>query len=251
MIASLPMYWRDETASTWRRFWKLVQGFAGRDGLNLPELTAPNDVGGDLVSHWVQPDLVLSMTCGYPLRTVLKTRVDYVGTFDFGLPDAPPGHYRSCAICAAERVALDGTLTLAFSGRDSQSGWACVSDPGAENPNLAFDDLLETGSHAASMVAVAEGRADVAYVDAVTWALSKRFDPISARLRVAGLTSPTPGLPLITRAGGPVEPLRTALRDACMAFPEADAAMLGGLNGFVVLDTAKYFTVPDHLPRIA
>ncbi len=251
MTASLPMYWRDETAEAWRGFWKHIQDAAAEEGLALPELSDPENIGEDLMSHWLDPDLSLSMTCGYPFRAALKDRVNYVGTFDFGLRDTRPGHYFSHVICGVERSDLDGGLTLAFSASDSQSGWACVSDPEPKNPQLTFSDVLETGSHAASLAAVAEGRADIAYIDAVTWRFLERHDPNAARVRLIGQTGQTPGLPLITRAGGPVQALQGALSKACRALSGAQSDALGGLIGFTVFDSADYLAVPTYPPRIA
>ena len=58
---------------------------------------------------------------------------------------------------------------------------------------------LYTGSHLASMEAVANGRADVAAIDCVTWSLSKASRPdLVGQLRVIGM-APTvvPALPYV------------------------------------------------------
>lgn len=231
MIASLPMYWRDETAAGWRALWDLVR--AALPG--LPDLSPPDRLG-DLHAHWLSPDLALSMTCGLPLRTALRGKVDYVGTLDFGLGNAP-GYYHSQVI-AREGFAPGTPPRLAFNASDSQSGWAAAQ-------HLApFAGLVETGSHAASLAAVAEGRADIACLDAVTWRLLQRFDPQAASVHPLQRTPATPGLPLITAKGRDPAPLRAALAQAVAALDPATAEAIGGLRGFVVLAPAEYFDIP-------
>jgi len=78
MTASLPMYWRAETAGLWLDFWTCVQRAAPQ--LRLPDLTPPDALGPDWTKHWCDPSLALSMTCGLPFRTILRNRVTYVGT---------------------------------------------------------------------------------------------------------------------------------------------------------------------------
>ena len=62
---------------------------------------------------------------------------------------------------------------LAFNGPDSMSGiLALTRDLEAAGESLAiFADRLETGSHRGSIVAVAEGRADVCAIDCRSWQL--------------------------------------------------------------------------------
>ena len=237
MIASLPMYWRAETAAAWQRFWATVQAQAARAGVDLPDLTPPDDLPADWADHWRRPDLMLSQTCGLPFRTTLKDQVSYVATFDFGLRCAP-GYYHSCAILRADRPHGFRATSLAYNAADSQSGWAAVHD------HTAFDRLLVTGAHEASARAVAEGRADIAYLDAVTWRLLERFTDLGTHLRVADRTPPTPGLPLITAKGRDPDPLRRALDAAVRTLSPDEAADLGGLKGLAVLDPADYYAVP-------
>ena len=60
-------------------------------------------------------------------------------------------------------------------------------------------EWIETGSHRASVRAVAEEKADVAAIDAVCWALALRYEPEAvSRLKVIGQTPLRPGLPFIT-----------------------------------------------------
>lgn len=240
MIASLPMYWQDENAALWREFWRAVQA-----RIDLPDLTPPEQLPDDWTEHWRSPDLALSMTCGLPLRTALKGRVAYVGTLGFGL-DCTEGFYFSRLI--ARPGPMSAPLRLAVNAADSQSGWAARFDTGPDIPEIEICDCVLTGSHAASLAAVAEGRADAAYLDAVTWRILRRTDPRAVHVRLAGRTTPWPGLPLIAAKGADVAPLRDALRAACLSFQPEDPMLMGGPLGFHVLDEALYHALPVPPP---
>ena len=54
-----------------------------------------------------------------------------------------------------------------------------------------------TGSHRASIAAVAEGKADVCAVDCRSWKIAQRYEPASAAVRVVGWTGLRKGLPMI------------------------------------------------------
>jgi hypothetical protein len=246
MIASLPMYWRAETDDAWRAFWAEVRTAASAEGLTLPDLTPPEAIPHPLTDHWLRPDLALSMTCGLPFRTALKGKVTYIGTLDFGLGDAP-GYYHSQVIV---RAGCDpaGPLRLAYNSGDSQSGWAVTQNapPFAAPP--AFRSMIETGGHAASLAALVDGRADIAYLDAVTWRILQAHDPNAAKVHPIGPSIATPGLPLIAAFGTDPAPLRRALAAACAAFrPETPMAM-GGPLGFHVLPEQAYHAVPVPKP---
>ncbi|MDJ0827286.1 MAG: hypothetical protein QNJ16_17480 [Rhodobacter sp.] len=246
MIASLPMYWRAESADAWFRFWDAVRRAAAQDGHALPKLTPPDALHADLAAHWLAPDLALSQTCGLPFRTVLKDRVEYVATFDFGLK-CRPGYYYSQVIAHPDVPPGATSLRLAYSTANSQSGWAAATEsPDDGHPPWVASaaTLVRTGSHAGSWTTVAEHRADIACIDAVSWRLLKRFDAADRTVRLRGRTNPTPGLPLITAKGTDPEPLRRALRHAMQSLTATDAADMGGLRGLAVLTAHEYNAVP-------
>ena len=247
MIASLPMYWLEENAAAWKRFWHVVQIGAAREGITLPPLTPPEALPADWTEHWLSPDLVLSMTCGLPFRTVLRDRVTYVGTLDFGLT-APLGYYCSEIVTRATADGAPDTASLtaprlAYNSADSQSGWAAASDFRA-----TATDFLETGYHAASVAAVAAGEADVALIDAVTWRLLRQRGDACNGVTSAGRTRPTPGLPLIAAKGTDPEPLYAALQYGLERLDEADRERLGGPTALAVLREDTYFAVPIPAP---
>ena len=70
-----------------------------------------------------------------------------------------------------------------------------------------FREELETGAHRASVVAVAEGRADVAAIDCRSWNIIQRFEPRARDVAVVGWTRRRKGLPYIAALGSPVADL--------------------------------------------
>ena len=88
---------------------------------------------------------------------------------------------------------------FAYNSLDSMSGIiALTRDLEAAGESLGiFSERIETGAHRASIVAVAEGRADVCAIDARSWDMAQRFEPRD-ELAVVGWTARRKGLPMIT-----------------------------------------------------
>jgi ABC-type phosphate/phosphonate transport system substrate-binding protein len=245
MIASLGMYDFGAAVAANDRLWALIRtGLAGR-GIAAPEaLTRGEHAYWDA---WQSPDLILSQTCGYPFRARLHGRVTYVGTPDFGVEGCPPGYYRSVFVARADdprqTVADFDGASFAYNEPLSQSGWAAPQTHAARL-GISLPPRLQTGGHRLSAHAVAEGRAEIAALDAVTHALLQDNDPVARRLKVVGLTDPTPGLPYITAAGRDPQPIFDAVGEAITALPAADRASLQ-LKGFVRIPVTDYLAVPN------
>ena len=93
-------------------------------------------------------------------------------------------------------------LRLAYNAPDSMSG-ILVLQRGLEAQDSGlhiFRETVETGGHRASIRSIAEGRADVAAVDAKTWGLAQRFEPAALELALVGWTGKRKGLPFVTAA---------------------------------------------------
>lgn len=246
MIASLPMYDRPETAGANDRLWALIRDRLREAGIAAPERLSRG--AEDLFAQWEAADLVLSQSCGFPYRHRLQGKVTLVGTPDYGVEGCAPGYYCSRIVARADdpRRALPdfAGARLAFNDPVSQSGWAALA---AHAPQLARGPLLCTGSHTASARAVAEGRADLAALDAVTWALIARAETFAAGLRVIGSTPPTPGLPLIAARGADAAALHEAVAGAIAALSERDRAALL-IRGLVRIPAEAYLAVPTPDP---
>jgi ABC-type phosphate/phosphonate transport system substrate-binding protein len=245
MIASLGMYDFGPAMAANDRLWVLLRG-----GLRARGLTAPETLTRGEAAYWPAweaPDLLLSQTCGYPFRARLQGRVTYVGTPDYGVDGCPPGHYRSVFVARAddpraEVAAFDGAR-FAYNEALSQSGWA-APQVHAARLGIRLVPVLPTGGHQRSAAAVADGRADLAALDAVTFSLMRDVDPVCRALKVVGLTDPTPGLPLITAAGRDPAPLFDAMGKAIAALSPEDRAILR-LKGLVRIAEASYLAVPN------
>ncbi|WP_172293996.1 phosphate/phosphite/phosphonate ABC transporter substrate-binding protein [Pseudoruegeria sp. HB172150] len=246
MIAALPMYdWTEEEPAI-DALWQLIRNALDNVGLASPERLAR---GQSLWDIWEAPDLILGQTCGLPYRSRLHGNARLVGTFDYGLPGAPPGHYYSHIVARADDprrsiADFDGVI-LALNGFDSQSGWVAAADV-ADIAGLHFRDFHHTGAHRDSALAVADGRAGLAAIDAVTWRLVERHMPgTSADLRIVTSSTPTPAPPLICGADLPVELIAEAVATATAQLPESLAARLG-ITGFVRIPAEDYLAV--HTP---
>jgi ABC-type phosphate/phosphonate transport system substrate-binding protein len=138
--------------------------------------------GVDLLTHWRQPALILSQTCGYPLVTQLPD-VQVVGCFHYAAPGCEGIHYRSFLVVREE----DRHLTLAdFRGRRAvcnSAGLAVRLQCAAKKvaPLVAqepfFAQTSFSGSHRQSLIDVKRGAGDIAAIDCVTWALLQRHEP--------------------------------------------------------------------------
>ncbi len=238
MIASLGMYDRAETAQANDALWDRVRQNLGYGPEALDRTTACWDI-------WQSPDLLLSQTCGMPYRTKLHGQVQLVGTPDYGLPDVAPGYYYSVLLVRngdATDVTAYQDRTLAYNGPSSQSGWAAPQNH-ARELGFCFGQHLCTGGHLASAVAVANGDADIAALDAVTWLMICQYEDIAKRLTVIGRTACTPGLPLITANSQDAGMILAAIRSAIVEIGPKHRKTLH-LDGIVNIPAASYLEVP-------
>lgn len=105
--------------------------------------------------------------------------------------------------------------TVARNSWQSCSG-SLLLDGALDAASCAAGATLVTGAHERSIRAVAEGRADAAAIDCITWALVSRHRPQWTRgTRVLARTSHQLTPPYVTADLDLVVPLRRALRRAC------------------------------------
>ena len=230
-VVSLAMYpfpWlRDATEQLWHDIAALI----GSDR-PLAEWGEPTE------GAWDSPTLVLSQTCAWPLVTHLAHRVRPLGSFRYVVDGVADDHYRSVIIRRAHATGEPARpgygLVAAVNQMDSLSGWVSLRHV------VQPDARIPTGAHVESLAAVAEGRADIASIDAVTFAHVAAHDPDRVRgVEVVGRGPRVPTLPLITRAtatDAEVAALRTALGEAS----RGDAATELLIDGFTAFDLADY-----------
>ncbi len=234
MIAALPMYDRPENRAAHDALWALT-----RDALRARGIAAPDALDREVPydEGWERPDLVLGQVCNLPWRARLRDRVTRIAASDYGLPGTQPGFYHSVMVMRAGE-ALPAAPRFALNSPLSCSGWDAPQDWAARE-GVAIRPTLVTGAHAGSVRAVAEGRADLAGIDAVTWGMLARWEPAAARLRVIGRTVATPGMTFVTAGAADPLPYREALEEAVAALPAGPRAALG-LRGIAVLPDAAY-----------
>ncbi|WP_213989460.1 PhnD/SsuA/transferrin family substrate-binding protein [Sodalis sp. dw_96] len=249
-IVSLPMYAvnRADVDAQWQQLRLLLaeQGLPVADlSLQWPE---------DLVDHWRDPRLLLSQTCGYPLMNLLPN-VQPVGCFHYDAPGCEGIGYRSLIL--ARRREKGSTLgdfrqrRAVSNGADSYSGYHALE--GMVKPLMGggafFSEVIFSGGHEQSLLALQREEADIAAVDCVTYALLQRHRPERIRgLKVIGQTPLCPGLPLITQQHTPPATL-AALRTALLSLaskPEYRAVCRAVLiTGFSPVSRKRYDVIPQ------
>jgi len=243
MIASLGMYDRAETAAANDRFWALIRDSLRDRGLAAPDALTRGE--GAYWPAWEDPALVLSQTCGFPYRAKLHDKVALVATPDYGLPDCPPGYYCSVFVARADdprHLPKFRSARFAFNEGLSQSGWAAAQNHAA-SMGFYFRPGLQSGSHRASAFAVAEGRADLAALDALTWTMLQRWEPGLANLREVARTAPTPALPYIAARTADAGATHASMVEACAALSAEDRQTLS-LRAITRIAPECYLAVP-------
>lgn len=243
MIAALGMYDLPALHPANDRFWTAIRARLG---------TGPDRLTRDMGfwDIWQSPDLLFAQTCGMPYRTELHGRVRLIGTPDYGLDGCPPGYYRSALVVRAEdpRQSEDDFAgsRFAYNEARSQSGWSAPMVH-LRARSIEMGTLIQTGAHASSAHAVADGRADLAGIDALTWALLMEHDPKVSGLRVLSWTEPTPGLPYITALTQDANAMFPAIEAAITDLSPKDRSTLH-LRGLVKIPADAYLAVPTPPP---
>jgi ABC-type phosphate/phosphonate transport system substrate-binding protein len=178
---------------------------------DLPELRDANEAFLDAVKALVHDAGVdprhapVTQICGYPLRTAYRGRFTLLGVPCYDTPGCDGPSHRAFIVVPRASPAthvreLRGS-TFAMNSMSSNTG---MNLPRRLFASLAegrrfFNRVIMTGSHSASMAAVASGKADAAAIDCVTFALHARYKRRAvAGLRVLAHTSPSPSIPFVT-----------------------------------------------------
>lgn len=235
-IAALPMYDWPEVRAEVDAQWARLRDVLRRHGVDAPDaLTRANLPDGRLepAALWRDPALLFAQTCWGPMGLGLADHVQVIGQPDYSAFEGGQGELYSSAVVmrrdetphAGLPAPADGRAVLpldrlrgkrfAFNGADSMSGiLALTSDLEAMGEGIGiFSERIVSGGHRASIVAVAEGRTDVAAIDCRSWAMAERFEPAAKGLAVVGWTGRRKGLPYICAHGLPPETV-AALREA-------------------------------------
>ncbi|HTN98040.1 MAG TPA: PhnD/SsuA/transferrin family substrate-binding protein [Nordella sp.] len=220
MMISLPMYdWPEVRQATddWSRG---VLRHMGRQGDRL-------DRNPDYFSGWRRSDLFFSQTCGYPFTHEFHGKFAYLATPHYRASGCDGADYCSFVFAREKHpLAEFQGSRAAVNNPDSMSGMLAlklVFAPHARQGRF-FSDVVETGGHIKSMIAVRDGNADICGIDAVCVALARRYRPDYLEGLVEIARSPSvPGLPYVTAFDRDPRPFREAL-DKAFADPALASA---------------------------
>lgn len=252
-LLSLPMY--DVEPADTRLLVDALRQLLAQQGIDDWHYAEPED----RLTHWQDPALLLSQTCGYPLCALLPD-VQVVGTFHYDAQGCNGYRYRSRLVVreadAAKRLADFAGGRVVCNSEDSLSGFHSLR---AEIAPLRqdgdfFSSVLFSGGHRQSLLALQDNGADLAAIDAVSWALFSRHHPALLQgLTTIGYTVALPGLPLIAAGGTPAATLQKLRRALTRLVSEPQwreicAALL--ISGFTATDREDYQPVSALIARL-
>ena len=197
---------------------------------------------------YLAPNLLLGHTCGYPYVTRWNKSHQLICVPEFDIPGCEGTLYSSWFVCgsADKRDTIeafrDGVAVI--NGPNSNSGMNVFRyqvSPFAKNGSF-FNDVIVSGSHINSMRAVAEGRAEIAAIDAVSYHYIVQAEPTLARqTRIMGQSVKTTGLPFIAHADEPIpSDVLTHALNRCLDESPTNESELLGLTRFTGVDDANY-----------
>ncbi len=242
-VASLAMYPFASLRAATDELWSVIRRHLGAGPDRLEWAIGVPEV-------WHHPALLLAQTCGWPLVTELFDSVAVVGAFDYDVPGAERGTYRS-VIVSPHSVTLDELRSrpgavAAVNGTDSLSGRVSLQHVWGSAP----ERVIMTGAHLESVRALAEGRADLASIDAVSWDHFGRIEPaLVKRLHVIGAGPRVPCLPFVAarRHVALVPALRAAFAAAVADPAASEACATLRVREFVPFDLADYLPLRSLL----
>ncbi len=204
-VASFPMYDLPELRAHHDGLWLAVSARLRAAGVDSPSRLRHDD---DVHGLWHDPAMFVSQACGWPLITELVGVADVIGAFEYDVPDSVGATYHSHLVAPAGSPLptleqLSG-VTAAVNGVDSLSGWIslvrsfALADDGWPGP------VEITGAHVRSLDALRDGRAGLACIDSVTWALLADVRPDALDgVEIVGRGPQIPCLPVIVPATTP------------------------------------------------
>lgn len=216
-IASLGMYDHGVQRAANDRLWTAIAAALCDRG--IADVPHALDRARPVQDIWRDPGLLLGQICGFPLVTDASLALPIVGIPDYAAPGCGVATHRSFVVArrddAADIRAYRGRRA-AINGHDSNTGMnlfrALVA--GFADGRPYFASVGETGSHRHSITAIVRGEADIAAIDAVTYAAVLRSDPeLAGQLQIVATTVASPTLPFVTSRNTPTETV-AALREA-------------------------------------
>jgi ABC-type phosphate/phosphonate transport system substrate-binding protein len=229
-------------------FWEAIAERLTNAGLKLvpASLTRTENYQG----VWRDPDLLFGQACGYPLVAQLKNTVEIVATPIYASPGCEG--FEHCSFFIINAKAKHRTLrdlrgsVCAINGLDSNTGMNLLRQaiaPLAEGRDF-FGSVVITGAHRKSLEAVADGRADIAAIDCVSFAHLQRFEPdLTARVSKIAQSVRTAAPPYITAGktdAGILRVLREVLGNVASATELKSVRSALNIQGFAFDTDAAY-----------
>jgi ABC-type phosphate/phosphonate transport system substrate-binding protein len=223
--------------------------FAALDDWMAPEIADIENAG---IENAGTPagDFLVGQVCGITLATAPAGRFQYLATPVMDDAAVPRGHYNSLIITPRESE-IDRLAAF-----DPAHHRIAINEPGSFSGAITFaahlrqttahdvDRPLLSGGHLASIGMVAAGRAHLAAIDRVSFALAGTACPDDvAAVRVIDETAFYPGLPFVADgalSGEMAERLRTRLLDFRSHLAWHGMATILRLRDLTILDAADY-----------
>ncbi|WP_157953576.1 substrate-binding domain-containing protein [Zobellella maritima] len=167
LVASLPWYDLPVMQQRLDDFWsELKAQLHVRGAAPLPEMLERRI---PLAQQWADPGLVISQCCGPDLFTLPAQLLRPVARPIFSDLDCTPGHYFS-HIVTASGAGKNSSGRFVVNSTSSRSGCAALFE-WATVHGRPCEELLVSGSHAASLDCLRAGHAELAAIDAHSWPL--------------------------------------------------------------------------------
>ena len=200
-------------------------------------------------------NVIAAQTCGYPFVTRWADTHEPIAVPLFEVPGCIPdtGQYSSWFITRADHTATSlrqfANSRVALNSEHSNSGMNVLRYAISQltSRHTFFSERMLTGGHKQSMRAVAEGHADLAAIDVVTYALIKELEPALCRkLKIVGQSVFTPGLPFICAKRSNINrnDLGSAMNQA-VGHMDPEARELLHLIGFTPISAKDYVKIKN------
>jgi len=247
----LPMYDPPWLHAQHDALWSLIRADLVETGLSsLPRHLRRES---DYASSWTDPALLLGQTCGYPYVSRLRGRVKLVCTPCYSAEGCSGPCYRSLLITGHR----NGNSLMDFEDRrfvandpDSLSGYKTVEMmlPDGLGIKGFFNREIFSGGHLQSIQQIKTGLADIAAIDCVTWALTRRYQPhLIKGLRIIEEGPLLPALPLITSAQSSEDTLTALQTVLCNMSAHRDLL----IDGYRILQDEDYDVIRTRLEERA
>jgi ABC-type phosphate/phosphonate transport system substrate-binding protein len=247
LIAVLPMYDFPWTAAANDALWASISLRLNDAGVQAPASLTRE---GDLAALWRHPGLIFGQTCGYPYAATLKETIALVAAPEFSFPGCEGASHRSFLIRRTDdpRRSLSEFrgAVAALNAHDSNTGMNLFRTTIAPIASGApfFRATVVTGSHEASVTAVAEGRADLASIDCVSFALLEGGrSELVTQVAVVAESPLSPCLPFIASASLPARTIAATRKALFEALDDPDVAVTRSTLG---LKSARATTAADY-----